>query len=545
MTILLGVILRGDGGIPVTDDKHQYDIFDIRSKAYDSYRLAQDSTNSARDKLLNADKVELLQSDTNAIVYWIYEAEKEGGMFSSKGLDDIKKAEDIYLQNKAWDSYCELQHYNRSGARLPDDEVKCKKPISPMTIFYPDSFDPAVADSVISELKKEEVLKLYNKLALCIEMDTACEELMVGVTDEEKTAMEAIRDNINTITTKWTGKGPKVSDPEKMQLFCAYMKLLPTRAPYVDFYFDKDFSVSNPKSMFSRSILRFGGPREGYTSMEDKEDEQDAEVKKFVKDELLDDMKKVAKRSSSDETNTFYYMTEIIFDVFLEILIADTISAIFSILMVYFYLWYMLGSLFLASVGMLEIILSIPCAWFIFRGIFQIQYFAGLNMLTIFIVAAIGADDIFVFMDAYKQSANQGSKVNRNLQTRLSWVWRKAGLAMAITSATTCCGPSRLASSLSRHCSRRLAAEHPVLALLCAVLTSVPRCCCSVSVHLCLSPRANALVWHLRGPGHLLGLRAGDVSFLHGCGHLSQPLRAPACLHHSVCLRVLHGELQL
>jgi predicted RND superfamily exporter protein len=59
-------------------------------------------------------------------------------------------------------------------------------------------------------------------------------------------------------------------------------------------------------------------------------------------------------------------------------------------------------------------------------------------MLSIFIVCAIGADDIFVFMDAYKQSAYKGPAVNANIATRLSWVWRKSGLAMAITSATTC-----------------------------------------------------------------------------------------------------------
>ena len=99
----------------------------------------------------------------------------------------------------------------------------------------------------------------------------------------------------------------------------------------------------------------------------------------------------------------------------------------------------MLGSLFLASVGMAEILLSIPCAWFIFRNIFQIGYFSGLNMLTVFIICAIGADDIFVFIDAYKQSAFQGKEVNKDLTTRMSWVWRKSGTAMAITSATTCC----------------------------------------------------------------------------------------------------------
>jgi hypothetical protein len=51
---------------------------------------------------------------------------------------------------------------------------------------------------------------------------------------------------------------------------------------------------------------------------------------------------------------------------------------------------------------------------------------------------AIGADDIFVFMDAYVQSQYKGPGVNRDMETRFSWVYRKSGLAMLITSVTTC-----------------------------------------------------------------------------------------------------------
>ena len=58
--------------------------------------------------------------------------------------------------------------------------------------------------------------------------------------------------------------------------------------------------------------------------------------------------------------------------------------------------------------------------------------------MSIFIVAAIGADDIFIFMDAYKQSAHRFPENLVSLETRMSWVYRRTGFAMAITSATTC-----------------------------------------------------------------------------------------------------------
>jgi len=95
------------------------------------------------------------------------------------------------------------------------------------------------------------------------------------------------------------------------------------------------------------------------------------------------------------------------------------------------------GSWFLAYIGMIEIVLTIPVSWFILNTVFQIDMFPFLNSLCVFIVAAIGADDIFVFMDAYKQSAYMGN-VLESLETRMSYVYRRTGTAMLITSATTC-----------------------------------------------------------------------------------------------------------
>jgi hypothetical protein len=74
--------------------------------------------------------------------------------------------------------------------------------------------------------------------------------------------------------------------------------------------------------------------------------------------------------------------------------------------------------------------------------------------MALFLVLAIGADDIFVFMDAYKQSASKGPEVLKNLSTRMTWVYKRAGLAMLITSATTCAAflctcTSPLASQIS------------------------------------------------------------------------------------------------
>merc|ERR1711904_758876 len=89
-----------------------------------------------------------------------------------------------------------------------------------------------------------------------------------------------------------------------------------------------------------------------------------------------------------------------------------------------------------AIVGMMEILLTIPVAFVLYRVVFGFQYFAGLNAMTLFVVLAIGADDIFVLMDAYKQSLYHGV-VCKDLNTRITRFYRRATSAMFVTSFTT------------------------------------------------------------------------------------------------------------
>ena len=146
----------------------------------------------------------------------------------------------------------------------------------------------------------------------------------------------------------------------------------------------------------------------------------------------------MAHSDHNPHVQSYYLMTSLIFDIILDILVSDGLKAIMSFVAVFLYLRLMIGSWFLAAVGILEIFMSLPIAWYFFSYVMGIKYFSTLNVLCVFIVAAIGADDIFVFMDAYRQSANKGKDVLESLETRMSWVYRRSGTAMAITSATTC-----------------------------------------------------------------------------------------------------------
>merc|ERR1719223_1704200 len=77
---------------------------------------------------------------------------------------------------------------------------------------------------------------------------------------------------------------------------------------------------------------------------------------------------------------------------------------IFSILFVFFWMNIHIESFFIASVGMLQIVLSLPFARLFYSIIGQVAYFSTLQSLVIFLVLGIGADDVFVLVDGWRQS---------------------------------------------------------------------------------------------------------------------------------------------
>lgn len=111
--------------------------------------------------------------------------------------------------------------------------------------------------------------------------------------------------------------------------------------------------------------------------------------------------------------------------------------AIFSCTFVFFYLSFHLKSCFLALVGITIILFSFPFTVLITEGIFQVTYFGTLNVISIYIVLGIAADDIFVFYDAYRQSKNIAPDIINDKYRRMAYAWRRAVKAMAVTSLTT------------------------------------------------------------------------------------------------------------
>jgi hypothetical protein len=58
----------------------------------------------------------------------------------------------------------------------------------------------------------------------------------------------------------------------------------------------------------------------------------------------------------------------------------------------------------ITAVGLLQIILSFPLAYFVYSLIARLEFFPFLNFIGVFVVFALGADDVFVAVDKWKNA---------------------------------------------------------------------------------------------------------------------------------------------
>eukprot|EP00594_Rhizosolenia_setigera_P013026 CAMPEP_0178956888 /NCGR_PEP_ID=MMETSP0789-20121207/10553_1 /TAXON_ID=3005 /ORGANISM="Rhizosolenia setigera, Strain CCMP 1694" /LENGTH=1093 /DNA_ID=CAMNT_0020638965 /DNA_START=152 /DNA_END=3433 /DNA_ORIENTATION=- len=479
----LGPLVLSKGN-PFTDPSALYDIYDIRSVAYDSFRLARDEVMELRQAFqkINSDKDNKggeekesaqIQENWSDFTYWVYESQNtETGLFgSAESIQYMRKAEMLFPSHPDYVKFCKLEYtYDESLGR---NTSQCEKPLSALNMYYASEWNTTLVQEVLDEFLSERNddgdgytnIDIYNSFIFCIEYDIYCEELPPFFMSTVEWGRD-LNNKMERIIDKWDGKAEKLNpDFQQVTELAALFKLLTTKAPYVSSFYDEGFSLEYPYTFYSRSIQSWGSPLD--TSMLDTSNiynttnvnetnnetleklikkEEERVRKSFIFNNFLDDLDEISNVKSSETVNAYYFMGSLIFDFIIEILIRDSIKALLSFTIIFVYLWFKLKSFFLALVGFTEIVLSLPIA-------FKIEYFSTLNPLCLFIVAAIGADDIFVFFDAYKQSAFQpqllllteqqqenssSTKNNQDFTRRMSWVYRRSGTAMAITSATTC-----------------------------------------------------------------------------------------------------------
>lgn len=128
----------------------------------------------------------------------------------------------------------------------------------------------------------------------------------------------------------------------------------------------------------------------------------------------------------------------LLFEMFEDLLLNDALFAFFSLFFVFVYMTIHLRSPFLSGFGTMLILFSFPFTMMIVAGVFRVTYFGTLQIIGVYIVLGIAADDIFVFIDAWRQSLNMAPEIfSNNKKKRMAYAFRRAVRAMAVTSSTT------------------------------------------------------------------------------------------------------------
>eukprot|EP01050_Picozoa_sp_SAG11_P004863 SAG11_NODE_322_length_10757_cov_2.841809_4_plen_494_part_00 len=195
-----------------------------------------------------------------------------------------------------------------------------------------------------------------------------------------------------------------------------------------------------------RSNINLGSPLEGFSDPDPRRDDpqqvehyqpfwEDMKQKIFthfgMEDYVLD------VQPAEGNVNVYYWGGRMGASEFDDTVSSDLLYSLGSILIVLCFLVFHTGSFFLGGFGMLQILMSMPTSLFIYRTICGVDFLTQLHVLSVYLVLGIGADDLFVFFDAWRQSGYAPPAISGSLLTRLDYAYKRAAGAMFTTSFTT------------------------------------------------------------------------------------------------------------
>eukprot|EP00916_Digyalum_oweni_P024032 GHVL01039786.1.p1 GENE.GHVL01039786.1~~GHVL01039786.1.p1 ORF type:complete len:926 (+),score=219.93 GHVL01039786.1:39-2816(+) len=181
------------------------------------------------------------------------------------------------------------------------------------------------------------------------------------------------------------------------------------------FFLGSDYIYNNFKTNRSRSMIRLGTPLTGYVHEHDREEIQLDDYDEFWRD--IDDLivahfnlsHTLLKSAYRDVPNwaTKDLQVEMISsrNMFFELerlLYSDTLWAVVAAFLVWAWIALTTRSTFIATFMITGILLCFLCTWFWFRIVLNIKYWGSFQKAVIFILFGVGADSLFVTVDAWR-----------------------------------------------------------------------------------------------------------------------------------------------
>mmetsp|Transcript_21686 Transcript_21686/g.76147 ORF Transcript_21686/g.76147 Transcript_21686/m.76147 type:complete len:1073 (-) Transcript_21686:77-3295(-) len=503
------------------------DMSHITSIEYDAYELAVAAVSDSKELTEEEEAAEKVpqQTQQGETLFFVFEAKGTATqIFTAGNVQLMKEITDKVVGDAQYEDFC--LRVDTSGQEVADGEEpepQCSTPLSPSNLFYGSM--PITDDTVdYSTFELANFGEIVGAIELQIAATRARGEpinpsaILAAVNEEfpdrdaDVQEIFALYGQLNTLVASFDGSGDEMNDVAAVLKLARHMMGIASVGPRISFYFDKRFATTG-ESRFSRGVFSFGRPLEGYNNRGDRESEQRAKATRWFQDNFRAFLIEKAKDESMD---VLYFATPLLEDEFLIIILVDLSLAVGSMFVVFGWLWFQTQSLTVALAAIAEILLSLPTALFFYRMIFQLKYISGLVAMCLYIVLAIGADDVFVFMDAYRQSLYQDAEVTKSFANRMLWTYRRAAGAMLITSFTTMCAFMATAlSPLAEVASFGIFAAITIAMDYVFVITWLPAVVTFWHNHWEMKPNCCCPCCHSKGCSGLCKKQEGNTTLLH------------------------------
>lgn len=120
---------------------------------------------------------------------------------------------------------------------------------------------------------------------------------------------------------------------------------------------------------------------------------------------------------------------------FEEYLLSDSIWLGVICVVIFLALWLYTTSFFVTIMTFLSLFWAVEVAYFLYTFVFKIKFFPYMNMVTLFVMLGIGADDLFIYCRVWNLAKSE--KNNGILEKIISDTLHHTVLSMLVTSLTT------------------------------------------------------------------------------------------------------------
>ena len=203
----------------------------------------------------------------------------------------------------------------------------------------------------------------------------------------------------------------------------------------LQYHLGVNFEITPPfaRSVITRARIVVGWPLEGFINSTTDEDAQLKKVKEFMVAHFQDDATRLFGEGVGD-MDFFFSSIALLQSMIQTTVFKDLALSGGSMIFIILFIIFQTTSFWVALLAVFSIVSSFIGTNLIYRIVLGYRYLGIFHVLAVFIILGIGADDVFVFYDTWKETSHHQYK---SLAHRMSNCYRKASLAMLFTSFTT------------------------------------------------------------------------------------------------------------